>query len=288
MVHVFPASHSILSACMFSISKGLHVPLPQLIVRWLSLVEPYTLPTVPVELRQAVAVGLRKLWMILLQGDLSQSVEAYCMLLVDLLQDEAEEVRDDMAASVAAVLSSLSPFVENLHTVIACPSPSSSSALQSFVSSLPLVLYRDPQSAFTVLLHLLNLDSSQVESRSSGTSNLLFEEDPLNNYLEEVVVLASACRALKTLVTHHSEKLLDRLFGLAEQVTSSTLLVEVNFDQCTSASMCKFSPWDKPQMFLRLYKVALVSEAVVNGTEKRGAGAGCEIFRKLTCLLLLC
>ena len=39
----------------------------QVVVKWLSLVEQYTLPTAPVELRQAVAVGLGGLWRILVQ-----------------------------------------------------------------------------------------------------------------------------------------------------------------------------------------------------------------------------
>lgn len=36
-------------------------------MKWLSLVEHYTHPTAPVELRQAVAIGLGNLWKILLQ-----------------------------------------------------------------------------------------------------------------------------------------------------------------------------------------------------------------------------
>jgi hypothetical protein len=40
---------------------------PEMIVQWLLLVKPYTLPTAPVELRQAVALGLGTLWRILIE-----------------------------------------------------------------------------------------------------------------------------------------------------------------------------------------------------------------------------
>ena len=39
----------------------------QRVIKWLSLVEQYTHPTAPVELRQVVAIGLGNLWNILLQ-----------------------------------------------------------------------------------------------------------------------------------------------------------------------------------------------------------------------------
>ena len=130
--------------------------LVQLVGEWLSLVEQYTHPTVPVELRQAVATGLGHLWRTLLQvyvvyitlvlswntyiltyensilaleleggnyvdlthalsislkPELSVLVETYSMLVVGLLQDGVEEVREEMATSVGTILSSLSPSV---------------------------------------------------------------------------------------------------------------------------------------------------------------------------------
>lgn len=107
-----------------------------------------------------------------------------------------------------------------------------------------------------------------VENKRSGSGNLLFEEDPLNNYMEEVVVLTIACRAIKTLIVSHCEVLHKPLVVLAQQLCSvaSNLQAKLNSDAvelCPTDRM--FSPWDEPQVFLGFSKVSLLSEAVVDG-----------------------
>ena len=148
---------------------------------------------------------------------------------------------------------------------------SASSALNSYIQSLPLLLHNHPQITHTILLHLLHFDTILVDIKSSGSStNLLFEEDPLNNYMEEMNVLTVVCGAMKTLVACHCDQLHQPLISLIQQLydVGRALLVEANFQESSSEDghvLCGFSPWDCPVLFLGLCKVTLVSEAVVDG-----------------------
>ena len=150
--------------------------------------------------------------------------------------------------------------------------PSASSALRSYITSLPLLLHHCPHTTLSVLLQLVDLDES-LAKKSDGTNNLLFEEDPLNNYMEEISVLTAACRALKTLLSNHCEELCEPLISLVQKVQSigTFLLAEVTSsdDNINSRMVGKFSPWDQRQVFLGLCKVALLSQAIVDGASER-------------------
>ena len=58
-------------------------------------------PTLPVELRIAVARSLLKLWNVVHE---TVDITVYCKLVVDLLQDADVDVREEMAESVAAII----------------------------------------------------------------------------------------------------------------------------------------------------------------------------------------
>ena len=144
--------------------------------------------------------------------------------------------------------------------------PSASSALNSYIHFLPFLLHNHPQITHTILLHLLHLDTLLVDIKSSGrATNLLFEEDPLNNYMEEMNVLTVVCGAMKTLVACYCDQLHERLISFIQQVcdVGKVLLAEINIG--LEDILCSFSPWDHPVLFLGLCKVTLVSEAVVDG-----------------------
>lgn len=139
--------------------------------------------------------------------------------------------------------------------------PSASSALPSFLSVLPHVFREHPNTALTVLLQLVALDSEPSET-DSDHSNLLFEEDPLNNYMEETVVLAAACRGVQTLVSSHYRQLESAIGHTAQQLCSTaTALLE----RCSEVGGVSFSPWENPKLYLGLCRVSLLSEAIVCG-----------------------
>ena len=141
--------------------------------------------------------------------------------------------------------------------------PSSSSALQLYLSCLPLVLHRHPQTALKILLGLVGHESLRLEKENE---NVLFDEDPLNNYMEEISVLRVSCRAIETLLTSHSEDVKETLARVSEQVQSEATALKAKLEgrMCPSS----FSPWDEPNVFIGLCKVFLLSDAVVNGVEQ--------------------
>ena len=235
------------------------------------------------------------------------------MLVVTLLQDGAEEVRDNMAASVGAIFSSLSQYIGNTHMymhsytlhkftarfscmfqlhlctlcyycisltlsgnfasdrLIQCPS--CSSALQSYLISLPIILGHVPQKTLEFLLRIVDLPSSHADKPAPvGSGNLLFEEDPLNNYMEEITVLRAACSAMETLIANHCKSL--NVLSLAQQVKSvgSSLLAKLDSN---------ISPWTEQHWFHDLCKVALVREALVNGVHRSGSDYGIKAIELL-------
>ena len=152
--------------------------------------------------------------------------------------------------------------------MIANQTPSPSSALCSYIASLPLVFPHHPHTTFTLLLQLVNLNASEL---SHGGGNLLFQEDPLNNYMEEIVVLTETCSAMKTLIGVHHEQLHKPLLVLTEQLCSraSSLQMKLSdatdIEQVNSEVFHEFSPWEKQHVFLALSKVCLLAGAVVDG-----------------------
>lgn len=164
---------------------------------------------------------------------------------------------------------------------MASTSPSPGSALQSFIKALPSILHHCPHTTLSVLLHLVDLDASQqVESKSGVDCNPLFEVDPPNNYTEEVVVLTAVSQALKILTASYCEALHKHLVTLAQQVqhVGNLMLAQVTLGSKDGPISYKFSPWDKPHVYLGLCKVALLSEAVVDGTLQAGHLVPNEIF----------
>lgn len=143
--------------------------------------------------------------------------------------------------------------------------PSSSSALQSYILCLPYTLHRYPQTALTILLCLVDLESLLVEKEHE---NVLFEEDPLNNYMEEISVLRTACKALEVVVAAHYGDLKE-ILRLSQQVKNMATVVIARLEISTDSDI--FSPWDEPNVFHGVCKVSLVSEALVNGVQKSGS-----------------
>ena len=138
--------------------------------------------------------------------------------------------------------------------------PSASSALPSFLSILPHVFRDHPSTALTVLLQLVALDSEPSKT-DSDHGNLLFEEDPLNNYMEETVVLAAACQGVQTLVSSHYHQLESAIGHTAQQLCSTATAL---LQRCSEVGGVSFSPWEKPKLYLGLCRVSLLSEAIVS------------------------
>ena len=155
--------------------------------------------------------------------------------------------------------------------MIANQTPSACSALCSYIASLPLIFPNHPHITFTLLLQLVNLNASEA---SHGGGNLLFEEDPLNNYMEEIVVLTETCRAMKTLISVYHEQLHKPLLVLTEQLCSLANSLQMKLPDAIDTAFhnlsAEFSPWEKQDVFLTLCKVCLLAGAVVDGVVEAG------------------
>lgn len=83
-------------------------------------------------------------------------------------------------------------------------SPNPSSALRWFIGSLPILL-RNLTTSFNILLSLLprevslfqSMHTFSQDSPPSPISSLLFDEDPINDYAEDLVIIQLVVRALK-------------------------------------------------------------------------------------------
>ena len=154
----------------------------------------------------------------------------------------------------------------------ATESPSPSSGLLSFLSSLPLIFTHRPHIALSILLRLVDLDSdlsSLPPPDHGGHSNPLFQEDPLNNYMEEVEVLAVACQAVQLLLSTHTAYLqtqLDTLVG--KLVATATHFLGSQSGENVQGLL--FSPWERPGHYLGLCRLTLLSEAILVGSGECG------------------
>lgn len=141
-------------------------------------------------------------------------------------------------------------------------SPNPSSALRWFVKSLP-VLLRNPTISFDILLSLLppdvvsfqSMHTLAQDSQPSPISNLLFDEDPVNDYAEEVVILQLVVRALEDIISTLSPTqtlTAVQIDNLMKTVPS--LQRDENGDQMNNES----SPWEDSTGFMHRTKLKLL------------------------------
>ena len=132
-------------------------------------------------------------------------------------------------------------------------SPNSPTALQWFISSLPAMI-KDDNVCFYTLLSLLPCTTSQARS-STGRNNPLFDEDPLNDYAEDLVVLDHVIKCIdhviiKLIDTHRLLK--QHLDSLAKEVDGSA--------PCDLNS----TAWDKPEAFMNSVRRTLFRNILKN------------------------
>ena len=127
----------------------------------------------------------------------------------------------------------------------------------------------------------MDLESSLTLKTPTEIGNLLFEEDPLNNYMEEITVLVAVCRAVESLLSSHSRELKQVFLDLAKQVKDVAIILfsRVNSSE-NGCAVERVSPWDEQHVFHGLCKVALLSEALVNGAGRAG-GSSLEVAELL-------
>ena len=135
-----------------------------------------------------------------------------------------------------------------------CEKPDASSALQWFLHALPVML-EDKVQGYRVLLGLITPQSHEnllVEE----SSNLLFAEEPINNYKEELSLVQDVCSSLQQLLSAHSQELQSQLLQLSEIVLSQVR-------SCLSVDCFCYSAWEKPNFFMYVCKVMFLAKLLL-------------------------
>ena len=153
-------------------------------------------------------------------------------------------------------------------------SPNPSSALEWFTKSIP-VMVSDLGLALSTLLRLLPSDPQITSSHTSGPSNPLFDEDPINEYAEDVVIIQHITSCLKDTQRRHKQE-----FPVLDHLMADCL--ELNIELTASGGDKKspidryngMSVWDNPQLFMAvvrrhfLHRVLRTTADFTAGTEE--------------------
>ena len=125
--------------------------------------------------------------------------------------------------------------------------------MEWFVRSIPEMI-ADPDLAFSTLLHLV---PGGPEEPLNASSNPLFDEDPINEYAEDVVLLQHVSKCLGAMLHEHKvlpqRLILDCVSPKRPEGIKQT--VEEDGDN---------SVWGNPKQFMKLVKQYFLQGAVRN------------------------
>ena len=216
--------------------------------------EAICIPTQPYEIREAVAQELPHLW--------SACFKSYCekelvpvssRLAFNLLQDSDIDVRMCAASSVAKLLPGIytNIIISLKRVIIMCQlfsaaaglsveSPNPSSAMVLFIESIPTMI-ADPNLALSTLLCLV---PNNLELLPDASSNPLFNEDAVNEYAEDVVILQHVTNCISRMINTHKE--------FPHHFISDCLTPLVTKDE--QYSPVNISIWENPRQFMKLVR----------------------------------
>ena len=132
-------------------------------------------------------------------------------------------------------------------------SPNPSSALEWFIQSIP-VMFSDLDLVLSTLLHLVPDDS--VITSSSGPSNPLFDEDPINEYAEDVVLLQHVAGCLRDTLRKRIELPTQDLI-IADYLNPKSNVNELASEGGNSEDSprsSQLSVWENPKLFMVLVR----------------------------------
>ncbi len=159
-------------------------------------------------------------------------------------------------------------------------SPNPSSALEWFIELIP-VMISDLDLALSTLLHLVPGDL--MITSSSGPSNPLFDEDPINEYAEDVVLLQHIAGCLRDTLSKHKELPIQDLITdcLNPMSNNVTELGESLPSPSDAPGSSLLSVWENPNVFMMLVRRHLLqgvlgtgaNGGLLEGTEEKHIGS---------------
>ena len=153
-------------------------------------------------------------------------------------------------------------------------SPNPSSALEWFIESIPVII-SDLDLALSTLLRLVPGDPDITSS--GGSSNPLFDEDPINEYTEDVVLLQHITSCLRDTLNKRKELTQDLIMAHLNPKNPNIggLAAEGGEDYS------QMSAWENPKLFMKLVKRYLLQNVLrtsVRAKEQRGSTLTHPIF----------
>ena len=131
-------------------------------------------------------------------------------------------------------------------------SPNPSSALECFIKSIPKMI-SDLDLALSTLLHLVPGDL--IITSSSSPSNPLFDEDPINEYAEDVVLLQHITGCLRDTLSKHKELPIQDLITDYLNPKPNNVIEELGESSLSpSDADSSLSVWENPKLFMMLVR----------------------------------
>ena len=131
-------------------------------------------------------------------------------------------------------------------------SPNPSSALECFIKSIPKMI-SDLDLALSTLLHLVSGDL--IIPSSSSPSNPLFDEDPINEYAEDVVLLQHITGCLRDTLSKHKELPIQDLITDYLNPQPNNVIEELGESSLSpSDADSSLSVWENPKLFMMLVR----------------------------------
>jgi hypothetical protein len=149
-------------------------------------------------------------------------------------------------------------------------SPNPSSALEWFIKSIPAMI-SDLDLALSTLLRLVPGDLMIMSS--SGPSNPLFDEDPINEYAEDVVLLQHIAGSLRDTLSKHKELPIQDLITdcLNPRPNNVTELGESSPSPLDAPGSSLLSVWENPKLFMMLVRRHLLQGVLRTAGSLEGA-----------------
>lgn len=208
-----------------------------------------SVPTQPFEIRIAVTEQLSTLWNLAVVSP--SSLPPLCTLIVTLLQDSDQDVRTQAAAAITRILP------KNMVNEVECLNPSQ--ALKRFIAhsltkqisnelSLKVLISLASQLAQDEHTLLSTLAPHSTHPTPSQPSNPLFDEDPINDYAEDLLVLKMVVKAfqdIQSLPAAAPSQLTKLLFELVQN--EKKLLASID------------SPWEDMGVFKARMKLKVLA-----------------------------
>ena len=150
------------------------------------------------------------------------------------------------------------------------------STLHAFISSITPLYRTKPETGISILLRLTTTASCTQASQQDPISQLLFDEDKTNCFVEQVELLQCVAKEIKKLLPLVSDKSV-----LLQQLRSDSLSLQDELLHGPRSSSLLKNPWMETNAFSGAAKLLLLANAL-EGKEEGEIPFSADILRTIT------